>query len=91
METQHDMGRRRWAQSHPEIEAKPSMKRRKAGHDYQGRCIYMITLIVDGRRPLLGTLCGPKIDAGLPYIEPTELGQRVLQQWQEISDRKSVV
>lgn len=62
------------------------MKRRKAGHDYQGRCIYMITLTVDGRRPLLGILCGPNNDSsGLPYIEPTELEQRVLQQWQEIS------
>ena len=61
------------------------MKRRKVGHDYQNRCVYMITLIVDGRRPLLGTLCGPKNDGGLPYIEPTELGRRVLQQWQEIS------
>lgn len=33
-----------------------SMKRRKVGHDYQAPCIYMITMVTEYRRPLLGTL-----------------------------------
>lgn len=39
-------------------EVKPSMKRRRVGHDYQSRCIYMITLTVKARRPLLGHITG---------------------------------
>ena len=39
-------------------ELKPSMKRRRVGHDYKSRCIYMITLVVEGRSPLLGTISG---------------------------------
>lgn len=39
-------------------ELKPSMKRRRIGHDYRSRCIYMITLVVEGHRPLLGTIIG---------------------------------
>lgn len=38
--------------------AKPSMKRRRVGHDYRGRCIYMLTVTVEGRRPLLGHITG---------------------------------
>ena len=38
--------------------AKPSMTRRRIGHDYYGRCIYMVTLVVNGRQPLLGTIKG---------------------------------
>ena len=37
---------------------KPSMKRRRVGHNYQGRCIYIITLVVKDRQPLLGTVTG---------------------------------
>ena len=39
-------------------ELKPSMKRRSLDHDYHSRHIYMITLAVEGRRPLLGRLVG---------------------------------
>lgn len=85
METEHDKSRRRWAEKHPEIEAKPSMKRRKVGHDYQSRCIYMVTLVVNERQPLLGTLCGPENDDGSPHVKPTELGQQVLHEWHAIS------
>ena len=45
--------RKQWAG-----ELKPSMKRRRIGHDYKSRCIYMITLAVEGRRPLFGTITG---------------------------------
>jgi REP element-mobilizing transposase RayT len=57
---------------------KPSMKRRRVGHDYQGRCIYMITLVVKERRPLLGTLMGNG-ETEPAFVEPSPLGQAVMQ------------
>ena len=45
--------KKRWAD-----EVKPSMKRRRIGHDYKSRCIYMITLVVKERQPLLGHIVG---------------------------------
>ena len=57
---------------------KPSMKRRRVGHDYQSRCIYMITLVVKERRPLLGTLTGDG-ETTPAIVEPTALGQAVIQ------------
>ena len=57
---------------------KPSMKRRRVGHDYQGRCIYMITLVVKERRPLLGTLKGDG-EREPAIVEPSPLGQAVIQ------------
>lgn len=41
------------------VNKRPSMKRRMIGHDYTKRGRYLITLVVDGRRPLLGRLEGP--------------------------------
>ena len=69
----------------------PSMHRRMVGHDYQERQMYMITMVTEGRRPLLGQVVG-KSD-GLPgtpeapRTEPTELGRRVEQCWHEIALR----
>ena len=63
---------------------KPSMKRRRVGHDYQDRCIYMITLVVKQRRPLLGTLIGD--GETIPAIvEPSVLGRSIIQSLQNIS------
>lgn len=59
-------------------ELKPSMKRRRVGHDYQGRCIYMITLVVKERRQLLGTLTGDG-ETEPAVVEPSPLGQAVIQ------------
>lgn len=56
---------------------KPSMKRRRVGHDYQSRCIYMITLVVKERRQLLGTLTGDG-DSAPAIVEPTSLGQAII-------------
>lgn len=57
---------------------KPSMKRRRVGHGYQSRCIYMVTLVVKERRPLLGTLTGD--GETIPAIvEPSPLGRAVIQ------------
>ena len=64
--------------------AKPSMNRRRVGHDYRERRLYMITMTVEGRRPLFGRLVGET--AGAPEaaearVELTPLGQRVQEEW----------
>lgn len=58
-------------------ETKHSMRRRCSGWDYAGRGIYMITLGVEGRRPLLGRLEGGEDDA---QIELTDLGKAVTRE-----------
>lgn len=69
-------------------EKKPSMLRRRVGHDYQSRRIYLITMTVLGRRPLLGTLVGdadaPDGSQSAPRVELSELGQRVADCWMAI-------
>ena len=42
-------------------QTKPSMQRRRVGHDYTSRRMYLVTMVIEGRRPLLGRLEG---DAG---------------------------
>ena len=63
----------------------PSMNRRCVGHDYQGRQIYMITMMTEGRRPLFGRVAGRSDGApgtpGEPHIELTELGRAVVERW----------
>ena len=53
------------------------MKRRCFCHDYFERGIYMITLEVAGRRPLLGKLVGER-------IAPTSIGEAVSECWRQI-------
>ena len=72
-------------------ECKPSMLRRCIDHDYQGRCIYLITLVTEGRRPLFGRLEG-KSDAEKgchdePHIILNELGEAVQRNFHSIEDR----
>lgn len=72
-------------------ERKPSMLRRCIDHDYQGRCIYLITLVTEGRRPLFGTLEG-RSDAERgshdePHIILNELGEAVRHNFYSIEDR----
>ena len=71
-------------------EKKPSMLRRRVGHDYEQRCVYLVTMTVEGRRPLLGRLVG---DAGAesgsldaPHIELSPLGKQVREMWEAISE-----
>ena len=59
-------------------EKKPSMKRRSEINNYYGRHIYMLTLAVEGRRPLLGTLEG---DEKTARVIPTPLGKEVVRCW----------
>ena len=70
-------------------ECKPSMLRRRVGHDYQGRRIYLITMTVEGRQPLLGQLVGeadaPDGSPTAPRVELSQLGEKVARFWQDIS------
>ena len=69
-------------------EKKASMKRRDDHHDYTERRMYMITLEVEGRRPVFGRLIGdafaPKGSKEEPRIELTKLGQAVQNEWMGI-------
>lgn len=76
--------RRQWIAAHPGLVAKPSMKRRKVGHDYCGVAIYMVTLCVEGRRPILGTLKGPDENHVMPWVYPSKQGLAVKRAWREI-------
>jgi len=69
-------------------EKKPSMLRRRVGHDYESRRMYLITMTVEGRLPLLGKLVG-RSDAELgspewPHVELSELGKAVEVCWRDI-------
>lgn len=72
-------------------ERKPSMHRRCIDHDYQGRCIYLITLVTEARRPLFGKLEG-RSDAergtpDAPRIVLSELGEAVQRNFHSIENR----
>ncbi|MBQ9362882.1 MAG: hypothetical protein IJT97_05590 [Bacteroidaceae bacterium] len=66
-------------------EKKASMKRRDDYHDYTERRMYMITLEVEGRKPVFGHLVGnPFAERGScdePRIELSELGKAVQSEW----------
>ncbi len=53
-------------------ETKHSMKRRCMWHDYRRIGTYMLTLVVEGRKPLFGTLRGDSAEQA--YVELTALG-----------------
>ncbi len=78
----------RGATPHPTV---PSMKRRSHAHDYEEPGIYMLTLAVEGRRRLLGTLTG-KADAeegtpDAPRVILSPLGKEVEMILQSIPQR----
>lgn len=65
---------------------KDSMARRMEGHDYLSRCIYLITMVTEGRLPLFGDVVG---DVHQPYGYPdaphtvsTPLGDAIIDNWQ---------
>ena len=85
METNRENGQNKWERWAGE--KKPSMKRRCNEHNYSDRGIYMITMAIEGRAPLLGKLTGdPSIKEGdnAPHIELTPLGKRVGECWYAI-------
>ena len=69
-------------------EAKASMKRRDDHNDYHGRRMYMITMEVEGRRPLFGRVAGNPYaeagSAGAAHMELSPLGEAVQAEWQGI-------
>lgn len=70
-------------------EKKPSMKRRAPENDYCSRRMYMITLNVEGRQPLLGSVEGhsdqPVGSPDAPHLVPSPLGEAVSRCWWNIS------
>lgn len=72
-------------------EKKPSMLRRCVGHDYRSRQMYLITMVTEGRRQLLGKLVGKSNGkpgtADEPCLIPSPLGKCVEKYWYEISIR----
>ena len=72
-------------------EKQASMKRRSDVNNYQGRHIYLVTLAVEGRRPLLGQVVGNPLaadgSADAPRIELSALGEAVFDCWQQIPQR----
>jgi hypothetical protein len=76
--------KRQWLDAHPDLARHQSMKRRHDHHDYQSPCIYMITLVVKGRRPLLGAVHGSDDSHPQPWFNPSPLGERIAACWREI-------
>ena len=72
----------------PRAEVIPSMTRRRVGHDYESRRMYLITMTVEGRRPLLGEVVGnpnaPEDSPDVPRIELNALGKEVERLWHAI-------
>lgn len=60
----------------------PQQHKRSHHNNYHGRGIYMITLCIDGRLPLLGTLTGASPETA--FISPSSLGLQVLECWNNI-------
>ena len=81
MDDKRNEGRKLWFQRHPDVATIRSMKRRMVSHDYQDRAIYLITLCVEGRMPLLGNLCGPDSSHPQPWVTLSPLGERVKAEW----------
>lgn len=85
MDNNRDKQRRQWWQRNDgKFLKKPSMTRRKAGHDYYGHSVYMITVVVAGRRDVLGTLCAPDANHRIAWVKPTPLGETVKRYWHDI-------
>lgn len=66
-----------------------TMKRRDDRHDYTSEGFYMVTMVVEGRRPLLGRVVGRSEavegSADEPHVQLTELGDEVRRAWWNIS------
>lgn len=73
-----------WKRNTGKYQKKSSMSRRKAGHDYYDCCVYMITVVVAGRRDVLGTLCAPDECHSIAWVKATPLGDAVKRCWHEI-------
>ncbi len=74
-----------WVNNHKELQLVPSMHRRKFDHNYAGRCVYMFTICVLGRKPFFGTLCDADAVHPSPWVLPSELGCEATKCWDNIS------
>ena len=63
------------------ITAVPSYRPRNPGHDYYGQGVYLVTIVIGGRTPLLGRLGN---DPMHPEVHLSPLGEKVLQEWEAI-------
>ena len=68
------------------MKAVPTMKRRMEGHDYCGVCLYMVTISVADRRPLLGSLSDADSLHERPWVETSALGTEVKRQWAHLQE-----
>ncbi len=75
---------KRWLDAHPELRSSPGKRQRKVGHDYRSRCIYLVTLCVDGRDRMLGELSAPDEYHRIPHVVLSALGKVVLKVWNDI-------
>ena len=62
-----------------------SYRPRNPGHDYYGRGVYLITLVVNQRAPLLGQLGK---DVAHPGVMLSPLGEMVKQMWESIPEKQ---
>ena len=62
-----------------------SYRPRNPGHDYYGKGVYLITLVVSGRSPLLGQLGN---DVMHPDVSLSPLGEVVKQAWEIIPEKQ---
>ena len=86
MEKNRGLFRKKWVEEHG-LKAVLSMKRRKVGHDYCGVCMYMVTVCVLDRRPLLAYLRDADGAHERPWVELSDLGQIVNNQWQRLYEK----
>jgi len=76
---QRNNNHKRWAG-----DKKPSMKRRCEENNYTERGLYMVTLAIEGRQPLLGTIMGnPEVTEGddKPHVVLSPFGEKVRECW----------
>jgi len=62
-----------------------SYRPRNPGHDYYGSGVYLITVVVSERAPLLGR---PGNDIKHPEVSLSPLGEKVKQMWESIPERQ---
>lgn len=67
--------------------AMTSYRPRNPGHDYYGRGVYLITLVVSQRAPLLGQL---GMDVSHPDVMLSALGKMVKNFWEMIPERQEI-
>ncbi|MBP5315231.1 MAG: hypothetical protein J6Y87_05135 [Muribaculaceae bacterium] len=91
MENDRSDNRKKWMASHPDLKTTPSMMRRKSGHDYKSRNIYLITICTKGRAPWFGSLQNADNSHPIPWVLPSELGIRVISHWLNIAVEQPLI